>query len=100
MMLFANLQRSIREEGNYKPPDIVLEVPSSKREVQVTDNRINPAKAKSFSDVLWVSAPSSSSKECSAPHRLELCYFLSLGIFQKQDFPSPPALFEAPALCS
>lgn len=47
-MLFANLQRSIREEGSYKPLDTVLEVPSSKQQAQVTGDRINPAKAKSI----------------------------------------------------
>lgn len=77
------LQRSVKEECNYKLLDIVLEVPSSKRQEQVTGNRINPVKVKSNlkrCQAPWVSASSSSSRECSAPCRLELAYFLPLAI--------------------
>lgn len=44
------LQRSVREEGNYKLLDTVLEVPSSKQQEQVTGDRINPVKVKKQSE--------------------------------------------------
>lgn len=77
------LQRRVREEGNYKLLDTVLEVPGSKQQEQVTDDRINPVKVKSNlkrCQAPWVSASSSSGRECSAPCRLELDYFLPLGV--------------------